>query len=340
MMSQILIRHLDFTYDGDHTPVFHDLNLQLDTSWKLGLVGRNGRGKTTLLRLLAGELSGSGELVCPERAVYFPRPAPAPDRRAREVLLEEIPPEDQWKLLRELSKLGLAEELLDRPFQSLSGGEQTRARLAALFCCEEGYPVIDEPTNHLDERGRALTADYLRGLRRGFLLVSHDRVFLDGCTDHTLALNPAGQELIRGSFSVWYGEKENRDRREAAQNEKLQGEIRRLERAARRTAGWSDRVEQSKYRGDNSGLKVDRGFVGHKSAKMMKRSKSIAARQESALEEKRGLIPGAACWSCGMRRSASAGGRCAPPAPFRWRPGTGWPSWGETGAARPACSGC
>ena len=290
MMSQILIRHLDFTYDGDHTPVFHDLNLQLDTSWKLGLVGRNGRGKTTLLRLLAGELSGSGELVCPERAVYFPRPAPAPDRRAREVLLEEIPPEDQWKLLRELSKLGLAEELLDRPFQSLSGGEQTRARLAALFCCEEGYPVIDEPTNHLDERGRALTADYLRGLRRGFLLVSHDRAFLDGCTDHTLALNPAGQELIRGSFSVWYGEKENRDRREAAQNEKLQGEIRRLERAARRTAGWSDRVEQSKYRGDNSGLKVDRGFVGHKSAKMMKRSKSIAARQESALEEKRGLL--------------------------------------------------
>ena len=216
MMSQILIRHLDFTYDGDHTPVFHDLNLQLDTSWKLGLVGRNGRGKTTLLRLLAGELSGSGELVCPERAVYFPRPAPAPDRRAREVLLEELPPEDQWKLLRELSKLGLAEELLDRPFQSLSGGEQTRARLAALFCCEEGYPVIDEPTNHLDERGRALTADYLRGLRRGFLLVSHDRAFLDGCTDHTLALNPAGQELIRGSFSVWYGEKENRDRREAA----------------------------------------------------------------------------------------------------------------------------
>ena len=61
-MSQITIQHLDFTYDGDHTPVFQDLDLQLDSSWKLGLVGRNGRGKTTLLRLLEGELSGTGTL--------------------------------------------------------------------------------------------------------------------------------------------------------------------------------------------------------------------------------------------------------------------------------------
>lgn len=55
-MSQILIQNLDFTYDGDHTPVFERLNLQWDTDWKLGLVGRNGRGKTTLLRLLEGSL--------------------------------------------------------------------------------------------------------------------------------------------------------------------------------------------------------------------------------------------------------------------------------------------
>ena len=150
--------------------------------------------------------------------------------------------------------------------------------------------MLDEPTNHLDGPGRELVARYLRGLRRGFLLVSHDRTFLDGCTDHILALNPAGQELIRGNFSTWYQEKEARDRRELAQNEKLRGEVRRLEQAARRTAVWSDRVEGSKYHSENAGLKVDRGFVGHKAAKMMKRSKAIAARQEAALEEKKGLL--------------------------------------------------
>ena len=62
-MSQILIQNLDFTYDGDHTPVFERLNLQWDTDWKLGLVGRNGRGKTTLLRLLEGSLEGKGTMI-------------------------------------------------------------------------------------------------------------------------------------------------------------------------------------------------------------------------------------------------------------------------------------
>ena len=289
-MSQIQLRDLNFTYDGSHVPVFQHLDLQWDDGWKLGLVGRNGRGKTTLLRLLAGELFGRGTLTVPERPLYFPTPVRDPGRSAGAVLLEGVPQGEEWRLLRELDKLGLGEEVLDRPFQSLSGGEQTRARLAALFCLEGGYPMIDEPTNHLDEAGRALVARYLRGLRRGFLLVSHDRTLLDGCTDYTLALNRTGPELIRGGFSTWYQEKENRDRREAAQNEKLAGEIRRLEQSARRTAGWSHQVERSKYGSENSGLKVDRGFVGHKSAKMMKRSKAIAARQEAALEEKRGLL--------------------------------------------------
>ena len=295
-MSQITIQNYNFTYDGDHTPVFQNLNLQLDTSWKLGLVGRNGRGKTTLLHLLEGTLTGTGTLTRPEGTIYFPRPVEDTGRPAREVLLEGMPPEEEWKLLRELNKLGLGEELLERPFCRLSGGEQTRARLAALFCAEDGYPLIDEPTNHLDEEGRALVARYLRGVRRGFLLVSHDRSFLDGCVDHILALNPAGQELMRGNFSTWYQEKEARDRRETAQNEKLKGEIQRLEQAAQRTQRWSDRVEKSKYHSDNSGVKVDRGYVGHKSAKMMKRSKSIAARQESALEEKRGLLQDVERW--------------------------------------------
>ncbi len=289
-MSQITIQNFSFTYEGDHTPVFENLNLQLDTNWKLGLVGRNGRGKTTLLHLLEGGLEGQGVLSCPERALYFPRPVRRPERTAREVLMEGIPEEEEWRLLRELSKLGMDEDLLERPFDSLSGGEQTRARMAALFLAEEGYPMLDEPTNHLDGPGRELVARYLRGLRRGFLLVSHDRTFLDGCTDHILALNPAGQELVRGNFSTWYQEKEARDRRELAQNEKLRGEVRRLEQAARRTAVWSDRVEGSKYHSENAGLKVDRGFVGHKAAKMMKRSKAIAARQEAALEEKKGLL--------------------------------------------------
>lgn len=289
-MSQITIQDLYFTYDGDHTPVFEGLDLQLDTGWKLGLVGRNGRGKTTLLRLLAGELEGRGTVSLRQPCLRWPQPAADPSRRTLDILLERVPPEDEWKIYRELSLLGLSEEILDRPFSTLSGGEQTRALLAALFLDEGAYPMIDEPTNHLDGPGRALVAGYLKSLDRGFLLVSHDRAFLDGCVDHILALNPTGPELVRGTFSSWLQNKEDRDRGEAARNEKLKGEIRRLEQAAKRTSGWSDKVERTKHATKNSGLRPDRGFIGHKSAKMMQRAKNIGDRQQRAIREKSALL--------------------------------------------------
>ncbi len=289
-MSQITIQNLSFTYDGDHVPVFENLNLQLDTNWKLGLVGRNGRGKTTLLRLLAGELEGRGTISLGQPCLRWPGTVDGPDRRTLDILLEEIPPGEEWRLSWELSRLGLGEEVLDRPFSTLSGGEQTRALLAALFLDEGAYPMIDEPTNHLDGPGRVLVAEYLRRLDRGFLLVSHDRAFLDGCVDHVLALNQTGPELVRGTFSSWFRDKEDRDRGEAARNERLKGEIRRLEQAAKRTSIWSDRVEQTKCGSKNSGLRPDRGFIGHKSAKMMQRAKNIEDRQQRAIQEKSALL--------------------------------------------------
>lgn len=289
-MSQITIQHLNFTYDGDHTPVFEDLNLQLDTCWKLGLVGRNGRGKTTLIRLLAGELEGRGTLSLHQTCRLWPRKIETPERKTLEILLEDAPPGEEWRLLRELGRLGLGDDVLERPFASLSGGEQTRALLAALFLDEDAYPMIDEPTNHLDGPGRALVSEYLRSLDRGFLLVSHDRAFLDGCTDHILALNQTGTELVRGNFTSWFRNKEDRERGELVRNEKLKGEIRRLEQSVRRTSDWSDKVEKSKYGQRNAGLRPDRGFIGHKSAKMMKRSKAIENRRQKAVQEKSELL--------------------------------------------------
>ena len=289
-MSQITIQNLYFTYDGDHVPVFENLSLQLDTSWKLGLVGRNGQGKTTLLRLLAGELEGRGTVSLNRPSLRWPWPVENPGRRTLDILREGVPPEEEWRLSWELSKLGLKEETLDRPFATLSGGEQTRALLAALFLDDGAYPMIDEPTNHLDGPGRLLVSRYLQELDRGFLLASHDRAFLDGCVDHILALNQTGPELVRGTFSSWFRDKEDRDRGETARNEKLRGEIKRLEQAARRISGWSDKIEKGKYAAKNSGLRPDRGFIGHKSAKMMQRAKNIEDRQQRAIQEKAGLL--------------------------------------------------
>ena len=289
-MALITISRLTFSYEGAVLPVFEDLNLQLDTNWKLGLVGRNGRGKTTLLGLLEGRLEGRGTISRPEPCRCVPRPVENPGLPAARVLEELAPEGEQWRLRRELSLLGLGEEILERPFSTLSGGEQTRALLAALFLEEGAYLMLDEPTNHLDGPGRQLVARYLAGLRRGFLLVSHDRDFLDDCVDHILALNRTGPELVRGDCSSWLREKQARDQGELARSQALKGEIRRLEQAARRTGDWSDKVEQTKYASKNAGLRPDRGYVGHKAAKLMKRAKSLENRQQQAIEEKRGLL--------------------------------------------------
>lgn len=288
-MSMIAVKNLTFAYDGNAVPVFEGLNLQVDTAWKLGLVGRNGRGKTTLLRLLMGQYACRGSITASVPFAYFPYEVPAPEQSVLEVLRNIAQDAETWQIERELSLLELHPACLEQAFATLSQGEQTKALLAALFLKEDAFLLIDEPTNHLDAEGRRKLADYLRR-KRGFLLVSHDRAFLDGCVDHILALNKSGVELQRGNFSAWWETKRQRDERELAENEKLKREIDRLDLAQKRTAAWSDRTERGKYGGENSGLKVDRGYVGHRSAKMMKRAKSIAQRRESAAEEKRGLL--------------------------------------------------
>ena len=104
-MSQIMIQDLGFTYEGDYTPVFEGLDLQLDTNWRLGLVGRNGRGKTTLLRLLEGELEGVGQIILPGRCRRYPKSVLHMDLPTRQVLLDGMEDVDEWRLIREFSRL-------------------------------------------------------------------------------------------------------------------------------------------------------------------------------------------------------------------------------------------
>ncbi|MDR0852517.1 MAG: ATP-binding cassette domain-containing protein, partial [Clostridiales Family XIII bacterium] len=190
-----------------------------------------------------------------------------------------------WELCREMNLLDVDEDVLFRPFNTLSNGEQTKTLMAALFAGHNHFLLLDEPTNHLDQSGKEVVTRYLAS-KKGFILVSHDRALLDAVTDHTLSINKTNIEVINGGFSVWLENKERRDRFEADENEKLKKDVVRLSEAARRTANWSDRVEATKI-GQGP---VDRGNIGHKSAKMMKKAKSAQSRREKALNDKSQLL--------------------------------------------------
>lgn len=289
-MSLINVSNLTFAYDGSYDNIFEKASFQLDTDWKLGFTGRNGRGKTTFLNLLLGKYEYSGTISAKVGFEYFPFRVEHPEYLTMDVLEEVCPGAEQWQFVRELSLLKVeADEVLYRPFESLSSGEQTKVLLAALFLKEDRFLLIDEPTNHLDMEARQLVSEYLN-TKKGFILVSHDRAFLDNCVDHILSINKTGIDIQKGSFSEWWENKQRQDAYELAENDRLKADIRRLSDAAKRTSNWSDEVEKSKNGTRNSGSKLDKGYVGHKAAKMMKRSKSIEQRQHSAIEDKSKLL--------------------------------------------------
>lgn len=284
-MSMIKVEDLTFSYSSSYHEIFENVNFQIDTDWKLGFVGRNGRGKTTFLNLLLGKHEYSGRIISSVKFDYFPYQVAEASRMTEEILHEVCPLAEEWELMRELSYLDVSSEVLYRPFETLSNGEQTKVLLAALFLNEGNFLLIDEPTNHLDMQAREIVAKYLNR-KKGFILVSHDRRFLDGCVDHILSINRTNIEVQSGNFSSFMENFERRQEFESSKNDRLKKDIKRLQVASKRTSAWSNRTEAAKF---GSGP-VDRGFVGHRAAKMMKRSKTIAARREKAIEEKSTLL--------------------------------------------------
>ena len=282
-MSMIKIENLTFSYPTSYENIFENVNCQIDTNWKTGFVGRNGRGKTTLLKLLLGQYEYSGNIEASVEFDYFPYPIADKTKLTNEIFLEVAPMAEEWELMRELSYLDMEADVLYRPFNTLSHGEQTKVLLAALFCNEEHFLLIDEPTNHLDVEAREIVAGYLKK-KKGFLLVSHDRHFLDRCVDHILSLNRSTIEVQSGNFSSWMQNFTQQQNFELAQNKRLKKDINRLQQSAKRSSQWSDRVEASKIGA------ADKGFVGHKAAKMMKRSENIEARQQQAIKQKSSLL--------------------------------------------------
>ena len=291
-MSLINISNLTFAYDGSADNIFENVSFQIDTDWKLGFTGRNGRGKTTFLNLLLGKYEYKGSISGGVIFEYFPFEIKDKTLKTIEIIDSLNYDYQMWELEREMSLLDISEDVLYRKFNTLSNGEQTKILLAVLFLKENRFLLIDEPTNHLDIEGREIVAEYLKS-KKGFILVSHDRRFLDNCIDHILSINKANIEIQKGNFSSWQVNKEMQDNSEIAKNYKLKKDIKRLEQAAKRTSEWSDKKEEKKSKksyGGRAPAMIDKGFVGAKAAKMMKRSKNLEARQNSALEEKTKLL--------------------------------------------------
>lgn len=294
-MAQINVNALTFAYEGSFDNIFENTSFSIDTDWKLGLIGRNGKGKTTFLNLLLGKYEYSGSISTTTIFDYFPYKVSKENMNQSAFELMEYwkPNVEDWRVLRELQPLEIDAECLYRPFGTLSFGERTKIMLAVLFSGENDFLLIDEPTNHLDKEARKIVKNYLK-TKRGFILVSHDRDVLDSCIDHVLVLNRSSIEVQAGNFSSWWENKEKADKNAKAENAKHLKEIGKLEVAVDRAGRWAKQSESSKIGFDpikeHDRFLNTRAYIGAKTKKMQKRVKSYENRIQREIEEKEGLL--------------------------------------------------
>lgn len=284
-MSTIKVTNLTFAYPFTYTNIFENCSFSIDTDWKLGFVGRNGRGKTTFLKLLQNQYTYSGNIISSVQFDYFPYEVADRKVNTIDVVCQLAPDCMEWRIVRELNLLEVSEDVLYRPFETLSCGEQTKVLLAAFFLNDRNFHLIDEPTNHLDSHGRHVVAEYL-SRKKSFILVSHDRDFLDKCVDHILSLNKKTIEVQCGNYSTWKQNFDNRQSNEQKNNDRLNKEINALKESARRMMEWSVKIEATKI---GSGA-FDKGYIGTQAALMMKHAKSVEKRRQRAIEEKSALL--------------------------------------------------
>lgn len=267
-MSSIVIANLSWQ-TPDNTFLFDNLNLTFGPV-RTGLVGRNGTGKTTLLRLICGEIAPlTGKIIKPP-SVGFLRQDPA--QHPNETLADLFDVRDQLALLDRaergeataedlantdwtlearlgaaLSNLGL-EQPIDLPVSSLSGGQRTRAALAALMFAEPDVLLLDEPTNHLDEAGRRSVIDALRAWNGCAIIASHDRNLL-GAMDAIVELTSLGARSYGGNYETYRQMK-------AAELAHSEAELARAEQAVTHTQARAQLAMERKARTDRQGKQL------------------------------------------------------------------------------------
>ena len=294
-LALILLRDVQVFYP-DQT-LLEMVNLRVDREERLGLIGGNGCGKSSLLKILAGEMEPSAGVVERDRGLrvgYLPQSgltyrgrtlweemlSALPDwlelKRKRTELRERIstlrPGEEEFekclawygelesryeqqggytqesRLEKILDGLGFLEEDRHRPAGEFSAGWQMRIGMGKVLASEPDLLLLDEPTDHLDLEAKNWLEDYLKNVQAGYLLVSHDRHFLDNLVGRILEISNKQLELYVGNYRKYLIEKQKRTEEQEARHLKQEDKIRKMEEFIAKNRVRKDRARQAQSR--------------------------------------------------------------------------------------------
>jgi len=216
---------------------------------KVGFVGRNGAGKSTLLRILLGEEElESGEVIHHPslRVGYLRQHDPFKEGESALDFLMRDSGQPDWKCGEIAGEFELKGHYLEGPVKSLSGGWQTRVKLAALLLHDPNFLMLDEPTNFLDLRTQILLEHFLRGFNKAALIVSHDRAFLKATCSHTLELSRGKLTMFTGKIDAFLTFREERREHDRRVNATVIAKQKQLQRFIEKNRASASTASQAK----------------------------------------------------------------------------------------------
>ena len=285
--TKVVIDAEHVTKSFDDRKIINDFSLRIQRGDRIGLVGANGTGKTTLLKLLTGELAPDSGKVTKAKSlsgivIDQQRQLMSPERRVRDVLAEG----GDWIEVRGVKKhiKGYLKEYLfdpsltEAPIGTLSGGERSRLLLAREFARASNLLVLDEPTNDLDLETLDLLQEVIADYDGTVLIVSHDRDFLDKTVTVTLGLDGSGTvDIVAGGYEDWI-------KRKSTPPARAGGE----ERAARRggpVGQVGNRPSPAPLRGVDPSRSGGRGKLSYKDQRDLNRLPAEVDRLEREIAE-------------------------------------------------------
>lgn len=265
----IIVSDLSYNHPNHHT-LFHHLNFSVETPEKVAIVGLNGIGKSTLLKLINGQLEPSeGSVHCSSKPYYVPQHTGRLGKSVAEMLgvndklkalhaIEKGSVEptdydtlaDDWDIearcTAALSHWQLSHVTLNMPADSLSGGEKTKVFLAGWLIHTPGIVLLDEPTNHLDQTSRDLLYDYIRQSRAAIIVVSHDITLLNQLQT-TYELSELGMKRYGGNYDFY---REQKDTATQALSDDIHEHEKQLRLAQKKAQEVRERQEKRSSQGE------------------------------------------------------------------------------------------
>ncbi len=222
-MNILNIEHISKIY-GEKV-IFEDASFGVQEGDKVGIIGINGTGKSTLLKMLAREeVPQTGQIIMQNnvRLAYLPQNPQFPENATILSYIQDC--EAEWKVQSNLTQLGITE--YEKQIAVLSGGQRRKVALAKILAQDFDILLLDEPTNHLDEAMISWLEEYLKSFRGTVLMVTHDRYFMDKVTNRILEISHGKMYSYEANYSKFLELKAEREEMELASERKRQSVLR------------------------------------------------------------------------------------------------------------------